>query len=57
MTSPSLPFPHLGDLAAVSKHYVGMEAWVTWMQSQVDKTGLNNLYSNYGEPSPPCVIP
>ena len=38
-----------GDKAAVARHYTGMSEWVAWMQSQVVKTGLSKLYSNYGE--------
>ena len=38
-----------GDVRAASLHYPGLVAWVNFLTSQANTTGLAKLYSHYGK--------
>ena len=42
-------YEHTGDLSIVEKYYDGIEAWISCLRNQHAKTGLANLYYNYGD--------
>ena len=46
-----------GDTRIAADHYPNLVQYVTFMQSQVNSTGVKNLYSHYGEWCPPPATP
>lgn len=42
-------YKHYGDAAIVQKHYSGVKAWIDYLTSRAQQSGLANMYYYYGD--------
>lgn len=50
-------YQHYNDTAIVRQHYLGVQAWVDYLTSRAQKTGLGNMYFYYGDWLSPAHYP
>ncbi|CAF0976733.1 unnamed protein product [Rotaria sordida] len=50
-------YQHYNDTAIVKQHYAGIQAWVDYLTSRAQQSGLANMYFAYGDWETPANYP